>query len=122
MAAYRDPADWVRGGVRCGHLVADSLDELHDCAARIGLSPTQFQRYALTPHYTLPAHLHATADALGVRALDRASFTAQVACLNTGGDPRPPVRTKRGRTKSGKAARRTPPSRPVRTPEQPALL
>ena len=122
MAAYRDDAQWQRGGVLCGHLVADSLGELHDFAARLGLPPSQFQPHALTPHYTLPQALHSAADALGACALDRTAFNAVIARLNAGGDPPPPRRRGRTHRAAKKARGRAPGSRPVRTPEQPALL
>lgn len=122
MATYRDDAQWQRGGVLCGHLVADSLGELHDFAARLGLPPSHFQPHALTPHYTLPQVLHGAADALGACALDRSAFNAVIARLNAGGDPPPPSRRGRGQRAANKARCKATASRPVRTPEQPALL
>lgn len=51
MAVYVDNEriEW-RGKLWC-HLVADSLDELHAFAARIGLRKSWFQDRASFPHY-----------------------------------------------------------------------
>lgn len=51
MAVYVDNEriEW-RGKLWC-HLVADSLDELHAFAARIGLQRSWFQGHASYPHY-----------------------------------------------------------------------
>lgn len=51
MAVYVDneQIEW-RGKLWC-HLVADTLDELHAFAARIGLRRSWFQAQASFPHY-----------------------------------------------------------------------
>ena len=46
------------------HLTADTLDELHDFAARLGLQRRWFQS-ATIPHYDLTMGRHARALALG---------------------------------------------------------
>lgn len=53
MTVYVDNEriEW-RGKLWC-HLVADSLDELHAFAARIGLRRSWFQNHASFPHYDI---------------------------------------------------------------------
>jgi len=82
MTAYRDDADWLRNGVRSGHLVADTIDELHSLARQLELADRYFQRDAMTPHYQLPVGLQSAADALGVVHLARPAFHQMVGRIN----------------------------------------
>lgn len=61
---------WPNARHRCfkngsAHLTADTLDELHAFAARIGLRPEWFQDHRIAPHYDLSPKRHAAALALG---------------------------------------------------------
>jgi hypothetical protein len=53
------------------HMFADSLAELHDFAARIGLLHTWFQRSSRIPHYDLTPGKRREAVAAGAVELDR---------------------------------------------------
>jgi hypothetical protein len=65
MAVYVDNAKikW-RDKFWC-HLVADSLDELHVFARRLGLRRTWFQHAASYPHYDVTIEMRGKALALG---------------------------------------------------------
>lgn len=78
MAAYRDSADWLRSGVRSGHLVCDTRGELLALAKQLELPDRYFQPYAMLPHYQLPVAYQEAADALGVIFLEREAFTRMV--------------------------------------------
>ncbi len=76
MTVYVDTARHpFRGYVMC-HMVADSLEELHDMAAQIGMERRWFQAppKASHPHYDIPEHKRARAISLG----------AHVVCQRTG--------------------------------------
>ncbi|WGG50468.1 DUF4031 domain-containing protein [Rugamonas sp. DEMB1] len=66
MASYVDNVaiEW-RGNTWC-HLVADSLDELHNVARRLGLKKEWFQANASYPHYDVTSQTRARALELGV--------------------------------------------------------
>lgn len=53
------------------HLVADSLDELHAFAARLGLQRHWFQSKSLYPHYDVTMLVRNRALALGAQGADR---------------------------------------------------
>jgi len=55
MAAYIDAPLWSWMGLRWCHLLADSLDELHEFADQLGLPRMVFQcpPHARFPHYDL---------------------------------------------------------------------
>lgn len=65
MAVYVDNAriPW-RGKLWC-HLVADSVDELHLFASRLGLRRSWFQKFATYPHYDVTVECRKNALALG---------------------------------------------------------
>jgi Protein of unknown function (DUF4031) len=72
MATYVDEAIWVWRGRRWCHLSADSAEELHDFAARLGLLRHWFQSKPDRPwhdHYDIPADVRAQAIAMGARSL-----------------------------------------------------
>lgn len=58
------------------HLVADSLEELHVFAARIGLKREWSQDAKGVPHYDLTPRRRARAVELGAVEVDRAGFVA----------------------------------------------
>lgn len=53
------------------HMVADTLDELHAMAARLGLRREWFQGDASTPHYDLSLERRAQALEFGAVEVDR---------------------------------------------------
>lgn len=59
------------------HLLADTLDELHTFAQRLGLKREWFQRGS-APHYDLTASRHKLALELGAIRLDRVGVVALV--------------------------------------------
>jgi chromosome condensin MukBEF complex kleisin-like MukF subunit len=70
--------DWGwRLGPSC-HLIADTLDELHEFAARLGMSRSWFQDDPKLKHYDLTAVRRARAVRLGAIELDRRAFVAKM--------------------------------------------
>lgn len=71
MAVYVDSANipW-RGKTWC-HLAADSLDELHAFAKRLGLKREWFQAKSRYPHYDVTASMRERALRLGAIDADR---------------------------------------------------
>jgi hypothetical protein len=68
--------DWGwKLGPSC-HLIADSNEELHAFAARLGLRRSWFQPSASGPHYDLTAGRRATAVRLGALELSDRDFHA----------------------------------------------
>lgn len=65
MAVYVDNAqvEW-RGQLWC-HLVADSIDELHDFARKLGMRRAWFQHAASYPHYDITVESRVRALRLG---------------------------------------------------------
>ncbi len=84
MSVYLDPM--VDRGRRIGragpswcHMIADTLDELHAMADRIGMQRRWFQGDASTPHYDLgTAGMRDRAIAAGAIACDRAMFVGHL--------------------------------------------
>lgn len=82
MSVYVDTLasrGWVLRGRRSKscHLIADTLDELHDMAARVGMRREWFQSFS-SPHYDLTPSRRARAVALGAVELDRVAFVAKL--------------------------------------------
>jgi Protein of unknown function (DUF4031) len=72
MAVYVDEPIWEWRGRRWCHLTADSPEELHELAARLGLLRQWFQSRPEQPwhdHYDLPEDVRVQAIACGARAL-----------------------------------------------------
>lgn len=68
----------TRTGHRWCHLWADTVEELHALAARIGLRRSWFQSHTRLPHYDLTPSKRALAIAAGANATDaRAWFKRQ---------------------------------------------
>jgi len=67
MAAYVDNVRIEWRGNRWCHLVADTLDELHQTAQRLGLRREWFQSNASYPHYDLTMQVRERAIRLGVQ-------------------------------------------------------
>ena len=76
MAVYVD-AERIRWrGREWCHLVADSLDELHEFAARLGLQRRWFQNQGRYPHYDVTTSVRDRALRLGAVDADRATLIA----------------------------------------------
>src|SRR3546814_18245076 len=65
MTVYVDDAVTLWRGHRWAHLMADTLDELHDFAARLGIPRRAFQDKTSGAHYDVTAQLRERAIALG---------------------------------------------------------
>ena len=76
MSVYVDDASIPYGRMLMSHLVADSLEELHAMADRIGVARRWFQRDASTPHYDVCRAKRALALRYGAVALDRRAMAA----------------------------------------------
>ncbi len=71
MTVYVDDAVTLWRGQRWAHLMADTLDELHAMAARIGLPRGAFQDKRSGAHYDVTAALREDAIGLGAVAISR---------------------------------------------------
>lgn len=71
MTVYVDDAVTLWRGRRWAHLMADTLDELHAFAARLGIPRRAFQNRTSGAHYDVPAELRDMAIALGATAISR---------------------------------------------------
>ncbi|UVH57188.1 DUF4031 domain-containing protein [Variovorax paradoxus] len=81
MAVYVDneKIPW-RGKLWC-HLVADSLDELHQFAARLGLKRGWFQDMASYPHYDVTMSVRERALAFGALPARKRQMIASATLL-----------------------------------------
>lgn len=83
MSVYVDDAVSLWRGQRWAHLLADTLDELHAFASRLGVPRRSFQDRTSGAHYDIPAALREQAIALGAvpisRHRDRALVRAVIA-------------------------------------------
>jgi hypothetical protein len=81
MAVYVDNEriEW-RGRLWC-HLVADSLDELHAFAARIGLRRSWFQDRASFPHYDVTTEVRERALRSGAVASSKTQMLSAARML-----------------------------------------
>jgi hypothetical protein len=76
MAVYVDAeAIRWRGREWC-HLVADSLDELHVFAKKLGLRRQWFQEKSYYPHYDVTMSVRDKALNFGALSIDRAALIA----------------------------------------------
>lgn len=78
MSVYVDDAVVLWRGQRWAHMMADSLDELHAMAAKLGLPRRAFQNKTSGAHYDLTATLRSEAIALGAVPISRHRDREQV--------------------------------------------
>lgn len=71
MTVYVDDAVSLWRGERYGHLMADTLEELHAFAARLGLPRHSFQDKTSGAHYDITAARREQALGLGAVAISR---------------------------------------------------
>lgn len=71
MAVYVDDAVHPWRGKRWAHLMADTLEELHAFATRLGLPRRAFQDKTSGAHYDVTAELRELALQLGAIAISR---------------------------------------------------
>src|SRR3546814_1471451 len=71
MTVYVDDAVTLWRGHRWAHLMADTLDELHDFAARLGIPRRAFQDKTSGAHYAVTAQLRERAIELGAMPISR---------------------------------------------------
>ncbi len=71
MTVYVDDAVTLWRGQRWAHLMADTLEELHDFAARLGLPRRAFQDKRSGAHYDVSSELRSIALALGAMPISR---------------------------------------------------
>lgn len=67
---YVDAAEWKKsptGRKSYAHMVADSMDELHEFARKIGVKPHFFHRSKTAPHYDITSDQHVVAIANGAQ-------------------------------------------------------
>lgn len=83
MTVYVDDAVTLWRGQRWAHLMADTLEELHTFAARLGMPRHAFQNKTSGAHYDVTAPLREQAIAFGAlpisRHRDRALVRAVIA-------------------------------------------
>jgi hypothetical protein len=71
MSVYVDDAVTLWRGRRWAHLMADTLDELHAFADRLGIPRRAFQNKTSGAHYDLPADVRELAIDLGAIPISR---------------------------------------------------
>jgi len=71
MAVYVDNAKVKWRGKQWCHLVADTIEELHDFAFQLGLKRHWFQHAASYPHYDVTVEVREIALSTGAREGDR---------------------------------------------------
>jgi hypothetical protein len=71
MSVYVDDAVHAWRGQRWAHLMADSLDELHAMAQRLGIPRRAFQDKTSGAHYDVTGELREQAIRLGAIAISR---------------------------------------------------
>ncbi|WP_137939910.1 DUF4031 domain-containing protein [Chitinivorax sp. B] len=74
MAVYIDNVKIEWRGRRWCHMVADSIDELHEFAKRLGLQRAWFQHEASYPHYDVTVETRARALRMGASPGDRSQI------------------------------------------------
>jgi hypothetical protein len=81
MSVYVDqPVHRFRNVMMC-HMLADSPEELHAMADRIGMARKWYQHDASTPHYDLSKEKRAAAVAAGAVEVNRRDLVAVIRCI-----------------------------------------
>lgn len=70
MPVYVDNGAHPYGRMKMAHMLADTMDELHEMAARVGLKREWFQNHD-TPHYDLCQSKRRLAISFGAVEIDR---------------------------------------------------
>lgn len=81
MSVYVDDAVTLWRGKRWAHLMADTLDELHAMAARLGMPRRAFQDKSSGAHYDLTEELREQALRFGAVAISRHRDREQVRAI-----------------------------------------
>jgi hypothetical protein len=81
VTVYVDDAVWPWRGERWAHLMADTLDELHEFAQRLGRPRVSFQDKLSGCHYDVTAQMRERALAMGAVAISRHRDRAQVRAI-----------------------------------------
>ena len=81
MSVYVDDAVTLWRGRRWAHLMADTLDELHAMAARLGMPRRAFQDKSSGAHYDLTEELREQALQFGAVAISRHRDREQVRAI-----------------------------------------
>ena len=81
MSVYVDDAVTLWRGRRWAHLMADTLDELHAMAERLGVPRRAFQDKRSGAHYELTEELRGQAVRLGAVAISRHRDRDQVRAI-----------------------------------------
>ena len=77
MAVYVDKPIWKLGCMKMCHMLADTLDELHNMADQIGIRRRWFQSGS-TPHYDVCKSKRELAIRLGAIEIDRRQTVALI--------------------------------------------
>jgi len=87
MSVYVDTSLYVYGQMVMCHMIADTPDELHAMADRIGVARRWFQAppRASFPHYDIAKSKRALAVAAGAIACDRGAFVAAMRRIRASG-------------------------------------
>ncbi|WP_322038528.1 MULTISPECIES: DUF4031 domain-containing protein [Burkholderia cepacia complex] len=83
MAIYVDDERISWRGKQWCHLVADSLNELHDFAQQLGLRRSWFQERSIYPHYDVTVSVREKALMLGALKGDRGTIVTCAKRLKT---------------------------------------
>lgn len=78
MSVYVDAPVWRLGRMHMCHMIADTPEELHAMADRLGLKRSWFQATASFPHYDIAKTKRELAIAAGAIECDRNTFVAHM--------------------------------------------
>lgn len=75
---YVDAPIWRFGRMRMCHMVADSLEELHDMAGKLGLRREWFQQSGSLPHYDICLTKRKQAIKMGASEISRKDLVQKI--------------------------------------------